>query len=100
MLSNNLVYYNQRRVMIIDTATFGPVAFVAIGATCVGSIIIGPTANSTIVKGEDIGRFEFGGSTILLLFGPSTVTVAPDLITNTQSLVETYVHMGTEIGRQ
>ena len=99
MLSQNLVYYNERSVVIIETEALGPVAFVAIGATCVGSIVLLPETNTTITKGEEIGRFEFGGSTILLIFGPNTVMPAADLVASTQSLVETYVNMGTELGR-
>ena len=92
------MYFNQRRVMMISTAELGVVGIVAVGATCVGSIVTTVAVGDHVVKGEDIGRFEFGGSTILLLFQPGVVVVASDLAVSTSRLVETYVRMGTEIG--
>jgi phosphatidylserine decarboxylase len=97
--SGNLVYYNQRQVVVVDTPAYGPVAVVAIGATCVGSVIIGPSVNTTLAKGDELGRFEYGGSTLLLLFPPGAVAVPPDLAAATRGQVETFVLVGTEIGR-
>jgi len=96
-MSQNYVYENKRRVVIIDSPSLGKVGFVAIGATCVGSIVTDLAVGQTIAKGENIGRFEFGGSTILLLFQPNAVMVSPDIVQSTHALVETLVRMGTEI---
>jgi len=97
VMSQNYVYENKRRVVIIDSPSLGKVGFVAIGATCVGSIVTDLAVGQAVAKGEKIGRFEFGGSTILLLFQPNAVTVSPDIVQSTRALVETLVRMGTEI---
>lgn len=47
-----------------------PVAFVAIGALLVGSIVFTNGANkgSKIKRGEELGYFAYGGSTVVCLF--------------------------------
>src|SRR5262249_22391903 len=64
MTSKNYAIYNQRVVAIIDTtgqANIGQVAYVAIGALCVGSITFLPQVGDPVIKGEPIGYFQFGG---------------------------------------
>ena len=39
IVSDNEVYMNQRYVSLVQTANFGTLAFVSVGATCVGSIV-------------------------------------------------------------
>ena len=72
--SRNYAFYNLRKVLILRyTASDGSqkhLAYVAIGATCVGSVILTPnTAEGSLVKaGDELGFMQFGGSTILMLF--------------------------------
>lgn len=51
-------------------------------------------------KGEEKGRFEFGGSTIVLLFQKDKVKISPDILLNSGDDCETIVKMGEEIGRR
>ena len=38
--SGNYAFYNERKVMVFNNPTIGKFAYIAIGATCVGSVII------------------------------------------------------------
>lgn len=59
---------HQRYVWIIKTKEFGLVAMVAIGFWGVGSIINAVKDNTTIVQGQYMGHFGYGGSSIVLAF--------------------------------
>jgi len=61
---------HQRYVWIIRTKELGLVAMVAIGFWGVGSIINEVEPRAKIKKGEYMGRFGYGGSSIVLAFEP------------------------------
>ncbi|MEM6261362.1 MAG: archaetidylserine decarboxylase [Bacteroidota bacterium] len=73
---------------------------IPIGATMVGSIISTYTPGQMVPKGEEMGYFAFGGSTIVLLFHPNHFTIDQDLIQNTQKGMETFVKMGERIAEE
>ncbi len=89
---------NKREVHVFDTAEFGIVCLVAVGATCVGSIHITAEDKASLKKGDEHGFFSFGGSTVLILFQPGAVTFDKDLLENTGKPMETIVKMGERIG--
>ena len=41
---------------------------VAVGALLVGSIHLSPAEGEHVTKGQDIGHFAYGGSTVIVLF--------------------------------
>lgn len=88
---------NERIVIIIKTPTRGTIAFVAVGATFVGSIILQCTAGDTIKRGDDIGMFAFGGSTVVMLFQRDAITLKEPFIAHSLQGYETAVTMGTAI---
>ena len=49
-VSKNAAFLNQRHVLIINSPEFGTVAYVAVGATCVGSTVITRSVGDTITK--------------------------------------------------
>lgn len=61
--SQPVLQKNFRKIMELKNGMF----FVAIGATCVGSIILSVKKGSKIVKGQDLGTFGFGGSCLVLV---------------------------------
>ncbi|CAL9098997.1 unnamed protein product [Musa textilis] len=63
----NVFTENKRVVSIISTSEFGKVAFVAIGATMVGSIAFTKNEGDYVHKGDEFGYFSFGGSTVICL---------------------------------
>jgi len=97
-VSKNAAFLNQRHVLIINSPEFGTVAYVAVGATCVGSTVITRSVGDTITKGEELGFMQFGGSTVVLLFQAGKVEFDADLIYNSAKKVETHVLMGEHNG--
>lgn len=61
---------HQRYVWIIDTEALGLVAMVAIGFWGVGSIIAATKEGHVVRKGQYMGHFGYGGSSIVLGFEP------------------------------
>jgi phosphatidylserine decarboxylase len=104
MRSDNDAIFNQRIVTIIENPRIGPVAFVAIGALCVGSVQMTRVEGATVAKGEELGYFQFGGSTIALLLPSRALGLGAvfddDLVVHSRYLVETRVLMGQQIARQ
>lgn len=103
--SGNDAFLNQRYVVIIDAGpTVGKVAFVAIGATCVGSVVL-QTAGGTALtvgqlvdRGDQLGIMQFGGSTVVTLFKKNRITFDENLTFRTRFPVETYVKVNQQIG--
>lgn len=99
---NEVLVRNVRVVSIINATVTGEsesyVAFVAVGATCVGSVQMTIKVNDTITRGDDIGFFQFGGSTIVTIYQQGRVQFADDLLRNSFKPVETYLDMGSPVG--
>lgn len=94
------VFCSNRRVYTtIDSPDFGLVAFVAVGAVMVGSITMTAEEHSHVQKGDELGYFAFGGSTVILLFEPDSIAFDPDLLTNSAKPLETLIRMGNRIGQ-
>lgn len=98
--------YNKRVVNIISspaadgtTHPLRQVAFIPIGATCVGSIVMTVPENVPFNKGDELSFFQFGGSTVALLFPPGAVQWDDDLVYASSRGQELLVRVGMQIGR-
>ncbi|KZT54720.1 hypothetical protein CALCODRAFT_472936 [Calocera cornea HHB12733] len=94
---------NKRDVALIDarfddSGATTPVAFVAIGALLVASITWTKEVGEPLIKGEDLGFFQYGGSTVIALFPKGSVQFDEDLVANSKAGVETVLHIGDRIG--
>jgi phosphatidylserine decarboxylase len=89
-----ILMQNRRMVSFVETETFGKVALVEIGATCVGSIIQGQSTVQDVEKGQEKGYFKFGGSAVLTIFQAGKVDLAPDLKMHSAQGREVYAQMG------
>ena len=89
---------NKREYCILSSKDKGEIIVAPVGATMVGSIIETYTPNSEIKKGDEMGYFAFGGSTIVLLVDKTKVKIDSDIIKNTKNKIETGVKMGEKIG--
>ena len=90
---------NSRECSLLHTENFGKVMQIEVGALMVGKIVNYDQV-ACILRGDEKGKFEFGGSTIVLLFKKDTVDIDDDLIENTKNGYETAVKMGERIGKQ
>lgn len=87
---------NQRDLTLIDSPTFGRVAYLEIGAMCVGSIVH-TFAPGPVEAGQEKGFFQFGGSTVILVFEKGKVAIDADLVASTRAGTETFLRMGEGI---
>lgn len=88
---------NCREYTVLHTEHFGDVIQVEVGALMVGRIV-NRDQSGAFVRGNEKGNFEFGGSTIVLLFKKGAVTVDSEILGNSVLGYETVVHIGEEIG--
>ena len=83
---------NKRQTIYIKEEVTGKIiAFVAIGALLVGSIGWSKQKGDKITRGEELGWFAYGGSTVITVFPAAMVQFDEDLRTNSASALETYV---------
>ncbi|KAK8494616.1 hypothetical protein V6N13_029860 [Hibiscus sabdariffa] len=94
----NVFTENKRTVAIISTVEFGKVAFVAIGATMVGSITFVKKEGDICKKGDELGYFSFGGSTVICVFEKDAIEIDADLLANSERSMETLVSVGMTLG--
>ena len=92
---------NTREYSLLRSQSFGTVLMMEIGALMVGKIMNHHKAYTKIdvFRGQEKGYFAFGGSSILLLFQPGTVSIDQDILRNTALDLETKVSMGEAIGK-
>lgn len=88
---------NTREYCMMRTEHFGDVIMMEVGALNVGRIV-NYKQKGRIARGEEKGRFEFGGSTIVLFFEKDRVVPDPDIMLHSSLDIETKVSMGEKIG--
>ena len=89
---------NARIYTVLHTDNFKDVIEVEVGAILVGKIINNHNGDYKFKKGEEKGYFEFGGSTIVLLFKKDTIIIDNDITKNSNEGIETLVKVGSKIG--
>lgn len=88
---------NCREYCRIRTEQFGEIIQMEVGAMMVGRICNYHSVKK-VTKGEEKGKFEFGGSTVILILPKDSVEIDEDLLENTKEGYETLVKMGERIG--
>lgn len=94
----NFFKTNSREYTILYTDNFDKVIEIEIGALMIGRIK-NNHQEYTFKKGEEKGYFEFGGSTIVLLFKKGVINLDKDIIENSKEEIETIVKYGEGIGK-
>ena len=89
---------NERHRIILQTKSFNKVIMVSIGAMFVGKITHLYSANEEYKKGDEVGHFSFGGSSLVLLFKRGVVNVDDRFLKDSMQSVETVVKMGERVG--
>eukprot|EP00924_Labyrinthula_sp_SR-Ha-C_P005099 augustus_masked-scaffold_1-processed-gene-21.3-mRNA-1 protein AED:0.16 eAED:0.17 QI:0/-1/0/1/-1/1/1/0/512 len=90
---------NKRTCIVLDTEEFGLMFYICVGAILVGSIILTVQEGERFVRGDEIGYFRFGGSTVILLFDKNRAKFDDDLLLNSGKKLETMVKVGQSVGR-
>ncbi|MCB0836592.1 MAG: phosphatidylserine decarboxylase [Bacteroidetes bacterium] len=89
---------NEREYAILSTKDIGDVLLAPVGATMVGTIIETYEPDSEINKGDEMGYFAFGGSSMVILIEKGKIEIDEDLLRNTRNGMETSIRMGERIG--
>ena len=90
---------NSREYAVMQTMSFGKVIQVEVGALFVGRITNHLTGGA-FKRGDEKGMFEFGGSSIVMLFQKNSITIDYAISKNSQQNKETRVQMGYKIGEK
>ncbi|MDR3144402.1 MAG: phosphatidylserine decarboxylase [Puniceicoccales bacterium] len=88
---------NKRMTTLLHAESCGDILMVEIGATGVGTIKQTFSPEKPSLKCEEKGYFEFGGSTVILMFEKGRVKFSDDIVENTGRGMETYILMGDEV---
>lgn len=88
---------NTREYSILHSAEFGDVIAMEVGALMVGKIV-NHHGSAHVLRGQEKGYFQFGGSTVVLLLKAGVVQVDQDILDNSNRGIETVVHYGEKIG--
>jgi len=95
----NVLTQNKRLLLLIESAIWGQIALVIVGAVKVGSIRLTVRPGSSVRKGDELGYFAYGGSTVVMLFKRNRVVFDEDLLANSRCAIETLVCMGQTLGQ-
>ena len=90
---------NCREYTVMDTKNFGRLAQIEVGAMLVGRIENYKGAGASFRRGEEKGRFLYGGSTVVLLLQKDRVQPDETLFENTAQGLETPVQLGEVLGQ-
>ena len=89
---------NKRAYTLLDTEGFGRLAFMEVGAFGVAGIHQ-TFSGHQVKRMQEKGYFDFGGSTIVLVFPKDTIEFSADLVEHSQKGIETLVQVGQTIGQ-
>ncbi|WP_221887047.1 phosphatidylserine decarboxylase [Bacteriovorax stolpii] len=95
----DILITNERHVTILETKNFGKLAYIEVGAICVGKIIQSKPLDKgrEFVRGEEKGYFLFGGSTVIVVGEKGKWKPSADILANTKKGMETYLHLGMSV---
>ena len=88
---------NRRVVTTVASPVFGTVAVVVVGAVRVGSIELS-AVDPQVVKGAEMGRFRYGGSTVAVVFRRGSIDFDAEVLHNSGKGLETFVRVGSHLG--
>jgi phosphatidylserine decarboxylase len=93
---------NERHITLLDTENFGTLAYVEVGALCVGKIVQTGAAEKgqAFERGAEKGYFLFGGSTVVVYGEPGRWMPDADLLERSAKGLETLCQLGTPLARK
>jgi phosphatidylserine decarboxylase len=89
---------NHREYSVIETANFGTVVTIEVGAILVGKINNYDVTSCR--RGQEKGYFSLGGSAILYLLKPGAVKIDADIVEYSRKQIETKVRLGEKVGEK
>ena len=90
---------NSREYTVIDTENFGCIVQMEVGAMLVGRIL-NYHGNRKVHRGQEKGRFLYGGSTVIVLLQKETARIPGHVFRATAAGMEVPVKLGERIGKK
>jgi phosphatidylserine decarboxylase len=87
---------NERHISILDTVHFGKLAYIEVGAMCVGKIVQSHL-DPAFKRGDEKGYFLFGGSTVVVLGQPDRWQPDAEILQQTARQRETLIRLGEPV---
>ncbi len=96
--NDNMPIYkeNQREYSLLHSKHFDSILMMEVGAMMVGKIV-NYHGSRSVKRGMEKGRFEFGGSTVILAVKKDIILVDSDILDNSANGFETKVRLGEKI---
>lgn len=88
---------NAREYSVLHSREFGDILMMEVGALLVGKIV-NHHGRAHVLRGEEKGFFQFGGSTVVLLLEAGAFQPDGDILENSRTGYETVVRYGEKIG--
>ena len=95
----SIFWRNKRYLTLIENENLGKVAVFLVGAPCVGSVHLTAQKNQIYAKGDELGYFSFGGSSVITVFQPGVIKLEDELLKVSSRGYEYYAKMGEAMGR-
>lgn len=89
----DILITNERQVTILETAHMGKLAYIEVGAICVGKIVQ-TSALQAFKRGDEKGYFLFGGSTVIVVGEKGKWKPNEDVLEYTKKGIEVYIKLG------
>ncbi len=90
---------NTREYALLETENFGRMIYMEVGATMVGRIQ-NDVKSGSFTRGQEKGRFEFGGSTVILITEKGKCIPPVESIKDTEKGCERPVRMGQRVAQR
>jgi phosphatidylserine decarboxylase len=96
----DILFRNERSIQILQTAHFGKLGMVEIGALTVGRVVQQHDTKKPFKRGDEKATFRFGGSAVALFGEPGKWLPGDDMLKRTEAGVETLIRLGQVIARK
>jgi phosphatidylserine decarboxylase len=96
----DILFRNERSVQVLDTAHFGRLVLVEVGALSVGRITQVHDINKPFRRGDEKSMFKFGGSAVVMFGQRGAWRPEADILEHTKKGHETLVRLGQRIARK
>jgi len=92
-----ILFTNERQIHVLETANFGLLGFVEVGAMSVGRIAQTHPTDQVFARGAQKAVFKFGGSAIVVFGQAGKWSPSADILDHTQRGIETLVRLGEPV---